>query len=81
MTENDPGKLADELEQQADRLDNQSSELKERTQDARQDWEQKRSDPKVAGANPPDSSEEKEPEAGAEDRGAEPDAADDEDED
>jgi hypothetical protein len=72
MTENDPGKLADELEQKADRLDQQSSELEERTDDVRQDWERKRSDPQVAGANPPDSSEEEEPEAGTEDRGADP---------
>jgi hypothetical protein len=81
MTETDPGKLADELEDQADRLDQQSSELEERTDDVRQDWERKRSDPQVAGANPPDSSEEEEPEAGAPDRGAEPDAADDAQED
>jgi hypothetical protein len=79
MTERDPGKLADELEDETDRMQQRSDELHDQTDDVRQDWERKRSDPQVAGANPPDSSEEEEPEQGAEDRGADPEGTAEED--
>jgi hypothetical protein len=55
MSERDPGELADSLEQEADELEQHSDRLGDEVQDARQDWQQKRSDPSVPGANPPES--------------------------
>lgn len=54
MSEQDPGKLADELEQQADRLEAHGDEVGARIEEARQDWKQKRASEAVPGANPPD---------------------------
>jgi hypothetical protein len=51
--QDDPGALADEMEQEADRLEDRSKELGEQVDDVRKDWEQKRSDQGVPGANPP----------------------------
>ena len=53
MTPEDPGRLADELEQQADKLEQQSREVQGHIDDTRQEWEGKRADPSVPGANPP----------------------------
>ena len=50
----DPGGLADELEQQARKLERRSEDLGEDVQDVRQDWERKRADQGVPGANPPE---------------------------
>ncbi|MGZ4181136.1 MAG: hypothetical protein ACXVUL_10720 [Solirubrobacteraceae bacterium] len=49
----DPGALADEMEEEADRLEDRSKELGEDVDDVRKDWERKRSDQGVPGANPP----------------------------
>jgi hypothetical protein len=54
MTENDPGKLADELDQQADELGGENAALKENIDETRQDWQRKREDASVPGAVPPD---------------------------
>ena len=48
---------ADQLAREADRMEQQSHKLGGEIQDARSDWERKRADPKVAGANPPESEE------------------------
>jgi hypothetical protein len=53
MAPEDPGRLADELEQQADRLARHGQEVQGRIDDTRQEWEQKRADPSVPGTNPP----------------------------
>lgn len=50
----DPGALADEMEQEADRLQHRAKELGEEVDDVRKDWERKRSDAGVPGANPPE---------------------------
>lgn len=52
--EQDPGALADEMEEEADRLEDRSKELGEEVGEVRKDWERKRSDQSVPGANPPD---------------------------
>jgi hypothetical protein len=62
MSETDPGGLHEKLEGEADRLEEQSQRLGGDVQDARQDWEQKRSDPGVPGAVPPDQDEEEQDE-------------------
>jgi hypothetical protein len=49
----DPGALADEMEQDAERLEDRSKELGQDVDDVRKDWERKRSDQGVPGANPP----------------------------
>jgi hypothetical protein len=54
----DPGALADEMEQEADRLEDRSKQLGEEVDDVRKDWERKRSDAGVPGANPPAEGEE-----------------------
>jgi hypothetical protein len=54
----DPGALADEMEQEADRLEDRSKKLGEEVDDVRKDWERKRSDGSVPGANPPAEDEE-----------------------
>jgi hypothetical protein len=65
MTDTDPGKLADNLEDEADELEQRSRKLGEQTDDAAQDWERKRSDPSVPGAPPPVEGEDNEPPTGA----------------
>ena len=49
----DPGALADEMEEEADRLEGRSKELGEDVDAVRKDWQRKRSDQGVPGANPP----------------------------
>jgi hypothetical protein len=49
----DPGALADEMEEESDRLEDRSKKLGEDVDDVRKDWERKRSDQAVPGANPP----------------------------
>ena len=49
----DPGALADEMEQEADRLEDRSKKLGEDVDEVRKDWERKRSDQAVPGADPP----------------------------
>jgi hypothetical protein len=46
------GKLADELEDQADTLAGESQRLGERIADVRDDWKHKRADAGVPGATP-----------------------------
>ena len=53
----DPGALADDMEEEADRLKDRSEELGQDIDDVRKDWERKRSDQGVPGANPPDKGE------------------------
>lgn len=53
MSESDPERLADELEEEAGTLERRSEELHEKVEEARQDWERKRADPGVPGAPPP----------------------------
>jgi hypothetical protein len=54
MTENDPERLADELDQEADDLGRRNEELKDEIADTRQDWQRKREDESVPGAVPPE---------------------------
>jgi hypothetical protein len=54
MADMDPGKLADQLEDEADELEERSKKLKQETEDVAQDWERKRSDESVPGAPPPE---------------------------
>lgn len=49
----DPGALADEMEEEADRLEDRSKKLGEDVDEVRKDWGRKRSDQAVPGANPP----------------------------
>jgi hypothetical protein len=65
MTEEDPGKLADSLEQEADELEQRSKKLEEQTDDVAQEWERKRADESVPGAPPPTDDEEDAPPTGA----------------
>lgn len=55
----DPGALADEMEEEADRLEDRAKELGEDVDDVRKDWERKRADDGVPGANPPAEDEDK----------------------
>lgn len=57
MPEQDPEKLANELEREADRLERHSSEVGKQAEDARQDWARKRADESVPGAPPPEDHE------------------------
>jgi hypothetical protein len=65
MAEKDPGKLADNLEQEADELEQRSDKLEEEAEDVAQEWERKRSDPNVPGAPPRQEDEPDEPPTGA----------------
>jgi hypothetical protein len=65
MSETEPGKLADHLEDEADDLEQRRDELAHRTEDAAQEWQRKRSDPNVPGAPPPRGDEDDEPPTGA----------------
>ncbi len=65
MAEQDPGKLADHLEEQADDLEERSHKLGAETEDAAKEWERKRSDPNVPGAPPRDEDEPDAPPTGA----------------
>jgi hypothetical protein len=62
MAENDPERLADELEREANELERRSDELDEEVQGVREDWKRKRSDPAVPGALPEGEDPEKKPE-------------------
>ena len=53
MAENDPERLADQLDEEVEDMKRRSDELKQRTSDVSQEWESKRSDPSVPGAQPP----------------------------
>jgi len=72
MSERDPDKLADELEQEASRMQEQSEHLRGEIHEAREDWERKRADAGVPGAPPPDPEDESEraEESDEEDRSA-----------
>jgi len=65
MSDEDPGKLADQLDEQADKLEKHSSELSSEIKDVGEDWERKRADSNVPGARPPDSSGEQPEDADA----------------
>jgi TolA-binding protein len=58
MSERDPDKLADELEQGADQMQDRSQELEGDIEGVRQDWERKRADESIPGAQPLSSEEE-----------------------
>ncbi|HJS93457.1 MAG TPA: hypothetical protein VJ741_04275 [Solirubrobacteraceae bacterium] len=75
MADKEPGKLADDLQDEADELEQRSEKLKEETKNVAQEWERKRSDPNVPGAPPRDEDEQDEPPTGA------PSGKGDEDED
>jgi len=65
MSDSDPGKLADELENEAAELQKQSEKLHGDVADVREDWERKRRDESVPGAPEPtdeEQSAEREPE-------------------
>jgi hypothetical protein len=53
----DPQKLADEVEEQTNELGQRSEHLEERVIEVRRDWESKRTDEGVPGAAPPDDGE------------------------
>ncbi len=72
MTEDDPGRLADQREHEADELARRSDKLKAEVSDVRQDWQQKRASEGVPGAVPEPDEESHEAEA------SEGDAASDE---
>lgn len=57
MAENDPERLADQLDEEAKDMQRRSDELKQRTSDVSQEWESKRSDPNVPGAPQPEGDE------------------------
>lgn len=57
MPDEDPEKLADELDQQADQLERHSSKLGQHVAEARQAWQRKRRDENVPGAPPPNDDE------------------------
>jgi len=65
MAKEDPGKLADHLEQEADDLEQRSRKLEEETDEAAQEWERKRADPSVPGAPPAVEGEDNGPPTGA----------------
>lgn len=52
MEEQEPQKLADELEHEADRLEHRADELGSEIDDVRSDWKRKRNDSNVPGAPP-----------------------------
>ncbi len=52
MAEQDPDRLADQLEGEAAQMQEQSEKVHGDVLEARQDWERKRADPKVPGAPP-----------------------------
>lgn len=52
MTDEDPGRLADQREREADELARRSDKLKDDVSDVRQDWQQKRASEGVPGAVP-----------------------------
>ena len=64
MSDDDPGKLADELGQQAREMEQRSGKLSREIDDVGEDWERKRADPSVPGA-PADIGGEESDETGA----------------
>jgi hypothetical protein len=52
--EQDPDKLADDLEHEADRLGHKTDELEHEIDDVRSDWNRKRNDKNIPGAPPED---------------------------
>lgn len=50
MSDEDPGRLADDLEQQAGEMEKRSGKLSREIDDVGEDWERKRADPSVPGA-------------------------------
>ncbi|HWE34486.1 MAG TPA: hypothetical protein VG410_13425 [Solirubrobacteraceae bacterium] len=52
MEDQEPDKLADELEHQTNRLERSADELGHEIEDVRSDWKRKRNDPNVPGAPP-----------------------------
>ena len=58
MRDEEPEKLADELDRTAQQMQERSERLGKETQATRADWERKRTDPSVPGAPQPESEEE-----------------------
>ncbi len=52
MEEQEPQKLADELEHDTDRLEHRADELGNEIDDVRSDWKRKRNDSNIPGAPP-----------------------------
>jgi hypothetical protein len=57
MEENDPRKLARELEREGDKLEERSDALAHEIADTRQDWRRMREDKDEPGAPPPEDEE------------------------
>ncbi len=57
----DPDRLADQLDQGADRMQHRSQELGDEVEQVRQDWQRKRADEGVPGAVPPDDADDAAP--------------------
>ncbi len=53
MSEQDPGRLADQFEREAADLESRGAELGQQIDETRQEWESKRASGAVPGANPP----------------------------
>jgi hypothetical protein len=60
MTDEDPGRLADQREREADQLARRSDKLKDDVGEVRQDWQQKRASASVPGAVPEEDEESEE---------------------
>lgn len=52
MSEDDPGQLADQLDQQAGEMEKRSGKLSREIDDVDEDWQRKRADSSVPGAQP-----------------------------
>jgi hypothetical protein len=52
--EQDPERLAEEVEQELKELDERGDDLEEKVIEVRRDWEAKRNDPNVPGTPTPD---------------------------
>lgn len=57
MPNEEPEKLADELERAVDQMQERSERLGKKTKATREEWQQKRADPKVPGALEPQNEE------------------------
>jgi hypothetical protein len=53
-TDNDPERLADELEREAEDMEQRTEGLEDKVIEVRREWDRKRSDPSVPGAVPED---------------------------
>ena len=63
--DDDPERLADQLDADADDLQEKSEKLEDEITDTRRDWEAKRRDPGVPGAQPPSDEDDGSPDRAA----------------